>query len=275
MDQAFPSRYADAGGIRTHYLEAGSGEPVVLIHGGGAGADSYGNWRTVIPILAEHFHVVALDMVGFGRTDKPAGNGFVYSQDARNRHLADFLDALKLGPATLIGNSMGGATAIGVSIARPDLVRRLVLMGSAGLNTKLHADLMPVINYDFTREGMVRLIRALVNDNFVIDDALVSYRYALATDPDTRRAYTAMMGWIREQGGLAYDAETLRRVKVPTLVVNGKMDKVVPLENAYTFLSLIDRSWGYIIPDCGHWAMIEHPRDFASATLNFIRAEAQ
>jgi 2-hydroxy-6-oxo-6-(2'-aminophenyl)hexa-2,4-dienoate hydrolase len=275
MEQAFPSRYADAGGIRTHYLEAGSGEPVVLIHGGGAGADAHGNWRTVMPMLAEHFRVVALDMVGFGRTDKPAGNGFVYSQDARNRHLADFLDALKLGPATLIGNSMGGATAIGVAIARPDLVRRLVLMGSAGLNTKLHADLMPVINYDFTREGMVRLIRALVNDNFVIDDALVSYRYALATDPDTRRAYTAMMGWIREQGGLAYDADTLRRVKVPTLVVNGKMDKVVPLENAYTFLSLIDRSWGYIIPDCGHWAMIEHPRDFASAALNFIRAEAR
>jgi 2-hydroxy-6-oxo-6-(2'-aminophenyl)hexa-2,4-dienoate hydrolase len=275
MEQAFPSRYADAGGIRTHYLEAGGGEPVVLIHGGGAGADAHGNWRTVMPILAEHFRVVALDMVGFGRTDKPSGDGFVYSQDARNRHLADFLDALGLGPATLIGNSMGGATAIGVSIARPDLVKRLVLMGSAGLNTKLHADLMPVINYDFTREGMVRLIRALVNDNFVIDDALVSYRYALATDPDTRRAYTAMMGWIREQGGLAYDAETLRRVKAPTLVVNGKMDKVVPLENAYTFLSLIDRSWGYIIPDCGHWAMIEHPRDFASAALNFIRAEAR
>jgi 2-hydroxy-6-oxo-6-(2'-aminophenyl)hexa-2,4-dienoate hydrolase len=275
MEQAFPSRWADAGGIRTHYMEAGRGEPIVLIHGGGAGADAHGNWRTVMPILAEHYHVVALDMVGFGRTDKPAGNGFVYSQDARNRHLAAFLDALKLGPATLIGNSMGGATAIGVSIARPDLVERLVLMGSAGLNTKLHADLMPVINYDFTRDGMVRLIRALVNDNFVIDDALVSYRYALATDPDTRRAYTAMMGWIREQGGLAYDADTLRRVKVPTLVVNGKMDKVVPLENAYTFLALIDRSWGYIIPDCGHWAMIEHPRDFASATLNFIRAEAR
>jgi 2-hydroxy-6-oxo-6-(2'-aminophenyl)hexa-2,4-dienoate hydrolase len=273
MDQAFPSRYVDAGGIRTHYLEAGQGEPVVLVHGGGAGADSYGNWRTVMPILAEHFHVVAVDMVGFGRTDKPAQAGFVYSQEARNRHLADFLDALALGPATLIGNSMGGATSIGVAVARPELVKRLVLMGSAGLNTKLHADLMPVINYDFTRDGMVRLIRALVNDKFVIDDALVSYRYALATDPDTRRAYVAMMGWIREQGGLAYDPETLRRVKVPTLIVNGKMDKVVPLENAYTFLSLIDRSWGYIIPDCGHWAMIEHPRDFASATLNFIRAE--
>ncbi|MGE5146940.1 MAG: alpha/beta fold hydrolase, partial [Candidatus Eiseniibacteriota bacterium] len=145
----------------------------------------------------------------------------------------------------------------------------------AGLNTKLHADLMPVINYDFTREGMIRLIRALVNDNFVIDDDLVSYRYALASDPDTRRAYAATMDWIRQQGGLAYEPEMLRQVKVPTLVVNGKMDKVVPLENAYAFLSLIDNSWGYIIPDCGHWAMIEHPRDFASATLNFIRAGAR
>ena len=274
MDQTFPSRYVDAGGIRTHYLEAGSGEPVVLIHGGGAGADAYGNWRSIIPLFAEHFHVIALDMLGFGRTDKPAAD-FVYSQEARNRHLVEFLDALALGPATLVGNSMGGATSIGVAVARPDLVKRLVLMGSAGLNTKLHADLMPVINYDFTREGMVRLIRALVNENYVIDDDLVSYRFALASDPDTRRAYAATMGWIREQGGLAYEPDMLRQVKVPTLVVNGKMDKVVPLENAYTFLSLIDQSWGYIIPDCGHWAMIEHPRDFAAATLNFIRAGAQ
>jgi 2-hydroxy-6-oxo-6-(2'-aminophenyl)hexa-2,4-dienoate hydrolase len=228
-----------------------------------------------MPILAGYFRVLAVDMVGFGRTDKPADGGFVYSQDARNRHLADFLDALALGPATLVGNSMGGATSNGVAVERPELDKRLVLMGSAGLNAKLHADLMPVINYDFTRDGMVRLIRALVNDKFVIDDALVSYRYALATEPDTRRAYVAMMGWIREQGGLAYDPAMLRRVKAPTLVVNGKMDKVVPLENAYAFLSLIDRSWGYIIPDCGHWAMIEHPRDFANATLNFIRAGAQ
>jgi 2-hydroxy-6-oxo-6-(2'-aminophenyl)hexa-2,4-dienoate hydrolase len=264
--------YIDAKGVRTRYLESGSGTPVILIHGGGAGADSYGNWRNVIPALARRHRVIAVDMIGFGRTAKPEGT---YSQDRRIDHLTDFIEALGLGgPAVLVGNSMGGATALGVSVHRPDLVRALVLMGSAGLNVEISKELLPIVNYDFTREGMTRLIRALTNDRFEIDEDLVSYRFALAAEADTRRAYAATMGWIKEQGGLFYEEDFIRRVGVPTLVVNGKDDKVVPMASAFRFLQLIDDSWGYIIPHCGHWAMIEHPESFAEATLSFIEARA-
>lgn len=264
--------YIDAQGVRTRYLESGSGTPVILIHGGGAGADSYGNWRNVIPILARRHRVIAVDMIGFGRTAKPEGP---YSQDRRIDHLTAFIEALGLGgPPVLVGNSMGGATALGVSVRRPDLVRALVLMGSAGLNVEISKELLPIVNYDFTREGMTRLIRALTNDRFEIDEDLVSYRFALAAEADTRRAYAATMGWIKEQGGLFYDEDFIRRVGVPTLVVNGKDDKVVPMASAFRFLQLIDNSWGYIIPHCGHWAMIEHPENFAEATLSFIEARA-
>jgi 2-hydroxy-6-oxo-6-(2'-aminophenyl)hexa-2,4-dienoate hydrolase len=265
-------RYADAKGVRTRYLESGSGAAVVLIHGGGAGADSYGNWRSVIPLLARRHRVIAVDMIGFGRTAKPEGP---YSQDRRIDHLTAFIEALDLdGPAVLVGNSMGGATALGVSVRRPELVRALVLMGSAGLNVEISKELLPIVNYDFTREGMTRLIRALTNDRFEIDEDLVSYRFALAAEADTRRAYAATMGWIKEQGGLFYEEDFIRRVGVPTLVVNGKDDKVVPLASAFRFLQLIDDSWGYIIPHCGHWAMIEHPESFAEATLSFIDQRA-
>lgn len=264
--------YVDAAGVPTRYLESGSGAPLILIHGGGAGADSYGNWRSVMPILARHHRVIAMDMIGFGRTAKPEGT---YSQDRRIDHLTAFIEALDLGgPAILIGNSMGGATALGVSVRRPDLVRALVLMGSAGLNVEISKELLPIVNYDFTREGMTRLIRALTNDRFAIDEDLVSYRFALAAEADTRRAYAATMGWIREQGGLYYAEDFIRKVGVPTLVVNGKDDKVVPMASAFRFLELIDDSWGYIIPHCGHWAMIEHPESFAEATLSFIDARA-
>jgi 2-hydroxy-6-oxo-6-(2'-aminophenyl)hexa-2,4-dienoate hydrolase len=266
----FESRFADAGGVRTHYLEAGSGPPVVLIHGGGAGADGYGNWMRTIPMLASHFRVVAVDMLGFGKTDKPDGD-FVYSQAARNRHLAAFLEAAGLRGAALVGNSMGGATAIGVAVERPELVSKLVLMGSAGLATALTDALKPIIHYDFTREGMIALVRALTTERFRVDDKLITYRHTASLEPATRRAYASTMGWIKQQGGLFYADDFLRRVGVPTLIVNGKQDKVVPIPIALRFLELIPRSWGYIIPDCGHWAMLEHAEDFAETTSSFLR----
>jgi len=268
------SRFVDAGGLRTHYLEAGAGAPLVLIHGGGAGADSLGNWQGSMPLLARHFRVLALDMVGFGDTAKPDPAGFDYSQAARVEHLRAFLAALDIERASFIGNSMGGATALGLAAENPARVERLVLMGSAGLNTTIHPGLLPVINYDFTRDGMVRLIRALVNEGFEIDAALVDYRLARSLDPVTRAAYGATMKWIRDQGGLAYPPEVIGRVRCPTLVINGKEDKVVPLANAYRFLELIPDSWGWIVPHCGHWAMIEHPDAFARACLAFLRPDA-
>jgi 2-hydroxy-6-oxo-6-(2'-aminophenyl)hexa-2,4-dienoate hydrolase len=267
------SRYVDAGGLRTHYLEAGDAgaSAVVLIHGGGAGADSVGNWRQSIPVLARHHRVLAMDMVGFGRSAKP--EGFEYSQPARNRHLADFLKALGLTRAALVGNSMGGATALGVAMSEPALVDRLVLMGSAGLNSQITESLKPIVFYDYTPDGMRRLIRALTGSRFEITDELVQFRYELSIDPDTRRAYSATMDWVRRQGGLFYEEDTIRRVATPALIVNGKNDLVVPLANAYRFLELLPNSWGYVIPHCGHWAMLEAPEEFIAATRHFLQAK--
>ena len=266
----FITRTVDAGGLRTHFIDEGDGQPVVLIHGGGAGADAYSNWSKTIPILAPHYRVLAFDMLGFGKTAKPDGE-FEYTQAARNKHLIAFLEALNLKKATVVGNSMGGATAIGAAVERPDLIGKLVLMGSAGLVTAISPSLQTILHYNFTREGMVAIVRALTNDQFPVDDELVDYRMKNALDPDARRAYGATMKIIKEQGGLAYEESFVARVQVPTLIVNGKQDKIVSLDLARRFLDLIPRSWGYFIPQCGHWAMIEHPGDFGSATLNFIR----
>lgn len=265
------SQYVDADGLRTHYLEAGEGAPLILIHGGGAGADSIGNWSSTIPAFAQHFRVLAIDMLGFGGTAKPDPASFEYSQAARVKHLRTFLDALKIECAAFIGNSMGGCTALGLAVESPERVGKLVLMGSAGLTTTLHPDLMPVINYDFTREGMIRLIRALTNEGFHPDPELVDYRLKKSLEPETRAAYGATMKWIKEQGGLFYPPEFIARAVCPTLVLNGKDDKVVPVANAYRFLELIANSWGYIIPHCGHWAMMERPQEFARGCVGFLQ----
>ena len=143
-------------------------------------------------------------------------------------------------------------------------------MGSAGLNAEISESLEPIIHYDFTREGMQRLIGALTGPGYRADDALINRRYELSIEPDTRRAYKAAMNWIQAQGGLFYPEDALRTVTAPTLVVNGKEDRVVPLANAFRMLELLRNSWGYIVPHCGHWAMIEAPEDFAFATRSFV-----
>jgi len=182
------SHYVNADGIRTHYFDEGRGPVLILLHGGGAGADSYGNWRATLPLFAERYRTIAIDMVGFGETDKPDPATFEFSQAARVAHLRGFMQALNVPSAVLVGNSMGGATALGLAADFPAMVEKLILMGSAGLNTKIHDDLLPVINYDFSRQGMLRLIRALVNENFTVDEALIDYRHSKSLEPDTRRA---------------------------------------------------------------------------------------
>lgn len=103
-----------------------------------------------------------------------------------------------------------------------------------------------------------------------MDENLVSYRHRLSLDPATKEAYGAIMNWIMSQGSLHYPEDYIRRVRVPTLVVHGKQDKAVPLSSAFRLLELIEPSWGYIFPDCGHWAMMEHPHEFARVALDFI-----
>ena len=75
----YESRYVDSGDIKTHYIEAGSGDAVILIHGGGPGADGYGNWYSSLPMFAESFRAICVDMLGFGNTAKPDPGSFTYS----------------------------------------------------------------------------------------------------------------------------------------------------------------------------------------------------
>lgn len=267
----FASHFVDTHGIRTRYLEAGSGPTLILMHGGGAGADAYGNWRECIPIFAKKYRVIAPDMVGFGRSDKPSPDDFTYDQPGRNRQLLSLLDALNIKQAFLVGNSMGGATCIGATLQRPELVERMVLMGSAGLPIpeRPSPQLLHNLNYDFTVEGMRRVIAGLTSPSYEPPEDLVQYRYNLTHEAGAKAALDAVNVHTRK-GTLIYPEDELRKIKQPILVVNGKEDGVSTLARAYRFLELFENSWGYIVPHCGHWAMIEHTADFCAAVERFL-----
>jgi pimeloyl-ACP methyl ester carboxylesterase len=272
MAQQFADKFATTGSYRTRYIEAGSGEPLLLIHGGGAGADSQGNWGESISLFAEAgFRAIAYDMVGFGKSDAPDPETFAYSQSDRIDQLIAFIEALGFDKVSVIGNSMGGATGLGVAMRRPKLLKKLVLMGSAGLSHQTGGPLSAMINYDFTVEGMERIVTALTHPGFALSPERVAYRHQLSINPGVRKAYSAITGWVKQNGGLHYDESDIAPVKTEILVVNGKDDKVVPIDQGYRFLELLENSSGYFIPHCGHWAMIEHPVLFAEIATQFLK----
>ena len=264
-------QFAQTGGFRTAYYQGGptSGTPIILLHGGGAGADSVSNWERCFWRFAEFAPTYAVDLVGFGNSDAPDPAAFAYTQESRNIQLIAFVEALGIGPAHFIGNSMGGATSLGVAMRRPDLVESLVLMGSAGRSAHMSDELKTIINYDFTLDGMRKVIAALANPGFIPSEHQVSYRHEMSLRPHLAAAYKATMGWVREHG-LQYPPADIAKIKTRTLVVNGKEDKVVPIEQAFEFLTLLENSTGYLVPHCRHWAMIEYPELFTKICRDFF-----
>ena len=262
-------------GVRTHYIEAGEGPVLILIHGGGSGADAWGNWKGCLSAYAERFRVIAVDMPGFGESDRLDPSKFDYGQTMRNKHMASFIEAMGGGQALdVIGNSMGGATALGVAIERPDLVRKLVLMGAAGLDI---ANPDPsakkaLAGYDYTLEGMRKLVSVLAGPRFEISDEMVAYRHELTMRPGSREVMAGIHARLREDP-MTYAHERIASVSCPTLVVGGKEDQVAVPARTYGYLDLIPNSWGFILPHAGHWVMIEAPEAFTAVTIAFFCGE--
>ena len=124
--------FIDAGGDRTHYHEAGSGETIVFIHGSGPGVTRWANWRNALPVFADRFHVLAPDLLGFGFSARPAN--VRYGKDVWVDHLRAFLRAKNIESCHLVGNSLGGALTLALTVREPHLVDRIVLMGAVGVS---------------------------------------------------------------------------------------------------------------------------------------------
>jgi len=268
-----PSHYVETAGYQTHYVTAGSGPPVLLIHGGGAGADGLGNWHTCIPLYAPDFKVYAYDMVGFGKSDAPDVASFVYDKEARTRQLIALIEALDVGPVSLIGNSMGAVAALGVAMRRPELLKNIVLMSSAGLNRKVPPLIAAGATYKVTRDSVRNVMRGLTMPGFVIDEELVEYRFNLLNEkPDKQAAYMKTMQGVVDAGGLYYEEEEIARIKTRTLVFHGKEDTAIPISEGFRMFELLSEAQAHFIPHCGHWAMFEQTDTFVRVSREFLLA---
>lgn len=262
-----------AAGIKTNYHDDGEGFPVVFIHGSGPGVSAWANWRSVFPRISLQTRAIALDMVGFGFTDRP--ENFQYSVDAWVKHLLSFLDALGLKKIDLVGNSFGGAISLATAIRYPERVRRLVLMGSAGIKGTIMPGLDEVWGYTPSLENMRRMLDIFAFDRKLVTDELAQMRYEASIRPGFQESYSKMFPAPRQRwfDSLACSEEDLRSLPHQTLIVHGHDDRVVRVEDAYQFEKLIRRAQLHVFGECGHWTQIEHADRFVQLISNFL-AEA-
>lgn len=262
----------DVGGIGTNYIQAGSGDPLVLIHGSGPGVTAYANWRGVIPDFAQHFACFAPDTLGFGYTDFPADiTGF--EMDRWVNHLVGFMDQLSIEKAHFIGNSYGGALTLALAIRHPDRVRRIVLMGAAGLQMPVSDGLAQVWGYEPSLDAMRGLMNIFAHDPALVKEEIVQSRYEASIRPGAQEAYSSLFPAPRQRwlDALASSEDDLRTLTQPTLIIHGREDVIVPVEKSVRFNQLISNSELHVFGHCGHWTQIEKRERFVELVIPFLQ----
>jgi pimeloyl-ACP methyl ester carboxylesterase len=261
-----------AAGWETNYHDVGEGEPVLFLHGSGPGVSALANWRLVLPELSQSMRCIAPDAVGFGFSARP--DDIQYGIDAWVRHAIGLLDALGLEKVSIVGNSLGGRIALGIAAAHPERVRRLVLMGSSGPGMQPTEGLKALRSYEPSVENMRQLMQVyFAYDPSIVTDDLVRARYEASALPGAQETYYAMFHDPRHSGSSTVSAEDLSAIQVPTLVVHGREDKVVPLESGLTLTRLLPNVQLHVFSGCGHWVQIEKAAQFTHLTRWFLESD--
>jgi pimeloyl-ACP methyl ester carboxylesterase len=261
---------ADADGIKTNYLEAGSGPAVVLIHGSGPGVTAYANWRLVIPALAEQFRVIAPDMVGFGFTERP--DNARYGVQTWADQTVGLMDSLGIERASVVGNSFGGAIAMRIAAQHPQRIDRLVLMGSMGVDFPITEGLDRVWGYEPSFENMRKVLDVFAYNRELVPDELAEVRYRASMQPGFQESYGAMFPAPRQRwvDAMRTPDEEIRKITHQTLIVHGREDQVIPVENSIHLMQLLDNGDVHVFSHCGHWVQIERSADFNRLVRDFL-----
>ncbi len=257
-------------GIATNVLDMGEGSPVLLLHGSGPGVSAYANWRLTIPALAQDRRVIAFDQLGFGFTERP--EGAEYTVEGWTDHVLGVMDVLGLAKVDLVGNSFGGAIALRFAALHPDRVRRLVLMGSVGVEFPITTALDEVWGYEPGPGTMRSMMDYFAYDKSLLSDDLAAVRERAAAQPGVQEAYASMFPAPRQRwvDAMAVPEELVKALPHETLLVHGRDDQVIPLAASLQLLDLIERAQLHVFGRCGHWVQIEQAARFNALLRNFL-----
>jgi pimeloyl-ACP methyl ester carboxylesterase len=266
------SKFAEVDGVRVHYQERGSGQPLVLIHG--YGASTY-TWKDVFAILSNRYRVIAVDLKGFGFTGKPDGD---YTRRAQGELVVRLLDQLKVEKAILCGNSMGGEVAMNVAVAHPGRVAGLILVDNGGVTVPGTGTLSPaymrapvigplLAAVALTSSSMVRsgLQRSLHDPSLITDERIAAYYRPLRTAGGQRGAFLA-----RRQAGDDPVEPKIPGIRTPTLILWGAEDRLIPPAAGQKTQSLIPGARLVVFENCGHLPQEEMPQRFVLEVMGFL-----
>ncbi len=273
-------------GVHSHdvtyrLVDDNPGRPTLLLIHGLAGSSH--TWRHVIPGLAEDFNVLAPDLLGHGESAKPTGD---YSLGAFASGLRDLLGVLDLGPVTVIGASLGGGIAMQLAYQHPELVDRMILVGSGGLGREVSwmlrmltlpgAELvMPFLFPSFVRDQGNTLGNILQSRGLKAPKLTEMWRaYASLSGAENRRAFLRTLRSVIEPGGQVVNAtdRLYLAAAMPTLILWGDSDRIIPIEHAYEAHAAIPGSQMEIFEGVGHFPHAEDPDHFVEAIRDFVNS---
>ncbi len=271
-----PDRYATVEGHRVRYWNEGAGPAIVLVHGL---ANSVITWRKNVEALSRNFRVIALDLPGHGLSDMPKVR-FGLPEGAA--FVASFLDELGVDRAHLVGNSMGGAVALELALARPERVASLTLADSAGLGREISLVLrlgsLPLLGEYGRRptlKGVRNLVRWLVHDPNLVDEDELPLRLSYLKREGSAQALLRFLrtgvGLFGQRPGTRRDA-MLTSLSVPTLIVWGAQDPLFPFRQAEEAARAIPGTALHVFDACGHWPQYEHPGEFNRLLGEFVES---
>jgi 2-hydroxy-6-oxonona-2,4-dienedioate hydrolase/4,5:9,10-diseco-3-hydroxy-5,9,17-trioxoandrosta-1(10),2-diene-4-oate hydrolase len=270
-----------AGHRKLYVTEAGSGAPLVLLHGGGPGATGASNYSRNIGPLARRFRVIVPDLPGYGRSSKEIDHSDPFGDLASA--IRGMLDELGIEKTHFVGNSYGGSAALRLALDQPDRVDRLVLMGPGGVGTTrsvptkgLNALLRYYEGEGPTRDKLDSFVRNyLVYDGSSVPGDLIDLRYAASVQPDVvnnpplRRP--SGRSALRTLWRMDFTRDSrLARAQTPTLVIWGAEDKVNRPSGGFTLARTMPDCDLYLAASTGHWVQWEQPDLFNSLALDFL-----
>lgn len=272
-------RFVSVHGHSIAFRMAGEGPAIVLLHGM---AGTSAAWNPVLPVLARHFTVLAPDLLGHGASAKPRGE---YSISGHANVLRDFLIALGIDSATIVGQSFGGGVAMQFSYQYPPRCERLVLVSSGGLGREVGALLrtltLPGAEHVLAlacssplRQGSNAVIGWLARLGFQPGPVLseVHRAWVSLADPATRRAFFRTLRAVIDQGGQTVSAtdRLYLAAQVPTMLIWGAKDTLIPVSHAFAAHDAIPGSRLVVFDGAGHFPHCEDPERFAETLIDFI-----
>jgi pimeloyl-ACP methyl ester carboxylesterase len=256
------SRHAQAGPYRLRYLEAGSGPPLLLVHG--LGSNALQDWGALVAPLARRYHVYAPDLPGFGRSERPPNAE--YSIPMQAEAVRAFLEAVRVSRARVAGLSMGGWIVARLAGEHPELVERLVLVAPAGLRPEDGAPIPVEVLFPRDEAGVRRMIAAIRHKPprvpaFLARDILA---VRLRDEWIVRRALESM------RPGKDWVNGTLARADMPVLILWGKQDALIPVAYAPRFAAQLAHAKLQVLDGCGHVPMADCPQEFEAVMTQFL-----